>query len=123
MNFSTLACLLGQRIDSEAVTQFAMEHGFKLPLKPTTDGGYENYFTVKKLGLEVSWNHIVRLPDFYPPTKENRKNVCYINTIWFESQKVSDLPFGLTPQSNADEIAKSTSTAPKKMALLIKYSF
>ena len=114
MNFSTLASLLGQRIDSEPVTKFANEHGVKLPLKPSTDGSYKHYFSLKKLGLEVSWHHIIHHPDFYPPTKENRKNVCYIDAIWFDCQKVSDLPFGLTPQSNADEIAKSTSITPKK---------
>jgi hypothetical protein len=97
MIFNDLIALLGKRIDSSEVVSFAMAHGVKVPLKTTTDNSSSGFFEIKKLGFEVSWSHIINLPQFFPPTKEQRKYVCYIPSIWFKPSNLDGLPVGLLP--------------------------
>ena len=92
IRFSDLQALLGQRIDSPVVQAFAAAQGVKLPLKSTTDGNSSNAFTLKKLGIEVAWSHDILLPAFFPPQKQNRKYVAYVNHIWMDLDVLDAVP-------------------------------
>ncbi len=100
MKFSELLDLVGRRIDSPQVTQFAQAHGVKLPLKPTSDSNDSSYFSLKPYGVEVSWSHQILQSNFYPPERENKKYISYIKTIWFDKHKIECLPCGLLPDDN-----------------------
>ena len=103
LNFEELACLIGQRIDSPGVLNFAASLNVKPP-KPTTDGDWSAAFVHKASSLEVSWSHRVHHPDFYPPRKENRRWVSYVTSIWFKPARLHGLPGGITGRSAIAEI-------------------
>lgn len=102
LKFNELLNLVGRRIDSPEVTQFAEKNGVKLPLKHTTDSNNAGYFSLKTYGLEVSWGHDVLHTDFYPSKKENKKYISYITTIWFNKLKIEELPHGLLANDSFD---------------------
>jgi hypothetical protein len=102
MKFNELFNLVGRRTDSPEVTSFAEANGIKLPLKHTTDSNNSQYFSLKAYGVEVSWGHDVLHTDFYPSKKENKKYISYITTIWFNKQKIEELPHGLLANDSFD---------------------
>jgi hypothetical protein len=115
MKFNELFNLVGRRSDSPEVTRFAEANGVKLPLKHTTDSNDSSYFELKAYGVEVSWQHEVLHTDFYPPKKENKKYVSYIDTIWFNKKKIEELPYGLLAQDSFDHAVLKLKDMPHEV--------
>ena len=118
MKFNELFNLLGRRSDSPEVIGFAEANGVKLPLKHTTDSNQSQYFELKAYGVEVSWKHDVLNADFYPPKKENKKYVSYITSIWFNKQKIEELPYGLTSHDSFEEAVLKLKDLPHQVQVL-----
>ncbi len=115
MKFNELVNLVGCRSDSPEVTRFAGENGVKLPLKNTTDSNDSQYFSLKALSIEVSWGHDVLNTDFYPSKKENKKYVSYVTTIWFNKQKIEELPHGLLAHDSFDDVVLKLKDVPHEV--------
>jgi hypothetical protein len=118
MKFNELFNLVGRRTDSPEVTTFAEANGVKLPLKHTTDSNNSQYFSLKAYGVEVSWGHDVLHTDFYPSKKENKKYVSYVTTIWFNKQKIEELPHGLLAQDSFEQAVLKLKDLPHQVQVL-----
>jgi hypothetical protein len=118
MKFNELFSLVGRRTDSPEVTTFAEANGVKLPLKHTTDSNNSQYFSLKAYGVEVSWGHDVLHTYFYPSKKENKKYVSYVTTIWFNKQKIEELPHGLLAQDSFEQAVLKLKDLPHQVQVL-----
>ncbi|MDC0672001.1 hypothetical protein [Nannocystis radixulma] len=106
--FAQIFQLLGKRSDDPEVLAFHAARGLKPPPTVTkTDVLYD--VRDKKAGFALNYEAEVRLPEFYPPRKENGKYVAYLSSATFGEPFTGSIAGELDvalPEKDAKALAK-----------------